>query len=105
MRNAEQLAKEYVSKHYNNFIEESFSDEIKDCFIAGYNKAKEWISVEDSLPELPDKITDYRQNRFLVKYDTGGADISSFNKNKKTFAVESARARPKRKVTHWKYID
>lgn len=89
--------------HYNleQLKEISMSD-----FISGYNKAKEWISVENELPEERLRI-----NIKVEMYD--GTDeplVTCGEYTNEVFLSDLEKLNPLlkydlSKVTHWKYID
>lgn len=104
MKTAEELAKEHLNGidiafnlsqidgkvHYDleQLKEISMSD-----FIAGYNKAKEWISVDDQLPEVLE--FDYK---ILVKDKNNYYELY-------TIYADDFENQLRKDITHWRYID
>lgn len=99
MKTIEEKAEEYAKNAYIVFPQSA----VKSAFIAGYNAANEWISVDD---ELPNEVGDY-----LVKKIDGSITIMSyhprFDSGKRIFQwfgfgmwIDQHK-----KVTHWRPIN
>ena len=69
MKTPEQKAEEYVANAYIVFPQSA----VKTAYIAGYNAANEWISVEDELPENETQIvmknTEWVETMFYTSDD------------------------------------
>ena len=91
MKTVEELAKENRLNipFDNNFIHRAnIIAEFDRSYINGYNKAKEWISVEDELPDKGREFIGRYPSRPCDEFDWYYlvGDVNSF-------------------TTHWKYID
>lgn len=96
MRNIEELAKEYVFDVLNSHTSNGY--QTRDAFIAGYNKAKEWISVEDALPEENIGVLVKSEINSPITTHLYKSDIDGLKK----WAIIGDFAN---NITHWKYID
>lgn len=98
------IAEEYAENKYGiatdwnttEMLETSFNGEIVDAYIAGYNKAKEWISVLDELP-------DYHK-WCIIKFEDNTYMADHWHVSKK-WGHKLVGDRPFTNITHWKYID
>ena len=84
MKTKEELAKEYAE----SFQENDYTIETESAFIAGFEAAQKWITVEDELP---------KESRFVfVLSDVGDAYVTYFLGGVFT-PVHPIRF----KITHW----
>lgn len=57
MKTVEELAGEYANENYDiAMVGMIYHNDIEKAYSDGYNKAKEWISVDDELPELERRV-------------------------------------------------
>lgn len=98
--NPEKDAKEYYGKEHILNEEEVYSYGLYKGFIAGYNEANKWISVEDELPESS-------MDRLLVKYKIANGNdkfgiAKYFNIGiGNSWIIEGSCSR---EITHWRSI-
>lgn len=97
MKTVEELAKEYQEKEHPIWTGKGMATELKNSFISGYNKAMEWISVDDDLPEIRDKVY-----RIITKDNFGIVYVFTVLDIKYGLALKDQLI--KQSITHWRYI-
>ena len=83
MKTPEQKAEEYVANAYIVFPQSA----VKTAYIAGYNAANEWISVDDELPE--------NETQIAMKYSEWIETMFYTSDDEESLKTE---------YTHWKQI-
>lgn len=99
MKTVEELAKEYqegLTGHITRYESHGLEFPIRTHFIAGYNKAKEWISVKDDFPLGSSK-------KVLGKIKGEVMPELIWHNGNRFFGAETFK--PYDNITHWKYID
>lgn len=100
MKTVEELAKEYqegLTGHITRYESHGLEFPIRTHFIAGYNKAKEWISVEDELPE---------EGRDIVVKTFGVCPMACIYNNKNGYvSIWRNDNTVPFEPSHWKYIE
>lgn len=96
MKTVEELAKEYQEKNFPHATGRGMARDIQKTYIDSYNKAHEWISVEDALPER----REYNY-KIVVKQSNDPDSFSTWLITEKT----TSESMKYFSITHWKYID
>lgn len=99
MKTVEELAQEYC----NGLLVMQYPTDIAaNGFIAGYNKAKEWISLED---ELPEKEGEYLCRWLATNPEYTETKICSFVYYDTSCSWVDKDGDCDENITHWRYID
>lgn len=93
----EELAKKYVEDVYL-LTNSAIGKTLEQVFIAGYNKAKEWVNVDDDLPEIKD-------NEYEVICTYRDRDIDDPVHTICLISDLFSKSIFKDVYSHWRYID